>query len=48
MSISKEDITEAVKKLPSNKTASNDIPIPIMKNFAICYFEKFASIFNDC
>ena len=34
-SISKGDITEAVKKLPSNKASiSNDIAISIIKNFA--------------
>ena len=33
-SISKDDIIEAVKKLPSNKASiSNDIPISIIKNF---------------
>ena len=48
-SISKEDITEAVKKLPSNKASiSNDIPVSIIKDFAACYCEKLASIFNDC
>ena len=37
------------KKLPSNKASiSNDIPISIIKNFATCYCEKLASIFNDC
>ena len=46
-SISKNDIIEAVKKLPSNKASiSNDIPISM--NFAICYCENLASIFNDC
>ena len=35
-SISKDDIIEAVKKLPSNKASiSNDIPISIIKKF--CY-----------
>ena len=48
-SISKNDIIEAVKKLPSNKASiSNDIPISRIKNFATCYCEKLASIFNDC
>ena len=48
-SISKDDIIEAVKKLPSNKASiSNDILISIIKNFATCYCEKLASIFNDC
>ena len=48
-SISKDDITEPVKKLPSNKASiSNDIPISIIKNFVNCYCEKLASIFNDC
>ena len=48
-SISKDDIIEAVKKLPSNKASiSNNIPISIIKNFSTCYCEKLASIFNDC
>ena len=48
-SISKDDIVEAVKKLLSNNTTiSNDITISIIKNFATCYCEKLASIFNDC
>ena len=47
-SISKGDVIETVKKLPSNKASiSNDIPISILKNFATCYCEKLASIFND-
>ena len=47
--ISNHDITEAVKNLPSNKASiSNNIPISIIKNFATCYCEKLASIFNDC
>ena len=47
-SISKDDIIEGVKKLPSNKASiSNDIPIT-MKSFVHCYCEKLASIFNDC
>ena len=37
-SISKDDIIEAVKTLPSNKASiSNDIPISIIKNFATCF-----------
>ena len=51
MSISKDGIIEAVKKLPSNKVSiSNDMQnfASIMKNFATCYCEKLASIFNDC
>ena len=37
-SISKDDIIEAVKKLPTNKASiSNDMPISIIKNFATCY-----------
>ena len=45
----KQNITEAVKKLPSNKALiSNDIPILIIKNFANCYCEKLASSFNNC
>ena len=48
-SICKDDIIEAVKKFPSNKTSiSNDIPTSIIKNFAACFCEKLASIFNDC
>ena len=48
-SISKDHIIEAVKNLSSNKASiSNDIPISIIKNFATCYCEKLASIFNDC
>ena len=48
-SISKDDIIEAVKNLPSNKASiSNDIPISIIKNFATCWFEKLANILNDC
>ena len=47
-STSKDDIIEAVKKLPWNKASiSNDIPISTIKNFATCCCE-FASIFNDC
>ena len=48
-SISKDDIIEGVKKLPSNKASiSNDIPITIIKSFVHCYCEKLTSIFNDC
>ena len=48
-SISKDDIIEAVKKLPPNKASIlNDIPFSIIKNFATCYCENLASIFNDC
>ena len=48
-SISKDDIIEAVKKLPSNKASiSNNIPFSVIKNFATCYCEKLAIIFNDC
>ena len=48
-SISKGDIIKAIRKLPSNKASiSNDISISIIKNFANCYWEKVASIFNDC
>ena len=47
--ISKDDIIEAVKKLPSSKASiSTDTPISIIKNFATCYCEKLASVFNDC
>ena len=48
-SMSKDNIIEAVKKLPSNKPSiSNDIPKSIIKNFVTCYCEKLASIFKDC
>ena len=48
-SISKDNIIEADKKLPSNKSPiSNDIPKSIIKNFAASYCKKLASIFNDC
>ena len=48
-SVSKDNITEAVIKLPLNKASiSNDTPISRIKNFAICYCEKLASIFYDC
>ena len=48
-SISKDDIIEGVKKLPSNKASiSNDIPITIIKSFVHCYCEKLTSILNDC
>ena len=30
------------------KKALNEIPILVIKNFATCYCEKHASIFNDC
>ena len=44
-SISKDDIIEAVIKLPSNKTSiSNDIPISIIKYFATSYCEKLMKI----
>ena len=34
--------------IQTNKASiSNDIPISILKNFATCYCEKLASIFND-
>ena len=48
-SLSKDDFIEAVKKLPSNKASiSNDIPISLIKNFAVCCCKKLESIFNDC
>ena len=48
-SMSKDDVIQATKKLPSNKAPiSNGIPISIIKNFVTCYYEKLASIFNDC
>ena len=44
-SISKDDIIEAVKKLPSKKASiSNGIPVSLIKGFANCYCEKLASI----
>ena len=47
--ISKDDIIEPVKKLPSNKVSiSNDIPVSMINSFAACYCEKLSSIFNDC
>ena len=47
--MSKDNIIEAVKKLPSNKPSiSNDIPKSIIKNFATCYCEKLTSTFNNC
>ena len=40
-SISKDNITEAVQKLSSNKASiSNDILISIIKNFATCYVKS--------
>ena len=47
-SLSKDDIPDIVKNLPSNKASiSSDIPVSIINNFATCYCEKLASIFND-
>ena len=47
--VSKKDIIDAIKKLPSNKASiSNDIPISVMKQFANCYCEKLTNILNDC
>ena len=47
--VSKKDITDAIKKLPSNKASiSNDIPVSVMKQFAYCYCEKRTNILNDC
>ena len=47
--VSKNDIINAIKKLPSNKALiSNDRPVPVMKQFANCYCEKFTNILNDC
>ena len=44
-SISKDDIIEALKKLPSDKASiSTDIPISIIKNFITCYYEKLARL----
>ena len=46
--ISKDDIIEAVKKLPSIKgSISNDIRSSIIKSFAHCYSKKLAKNFND-
>ena len=42
-SISKDNVIEAVKKVPSNKASiSIDMPISIIKNFANYYCEKLA------
>ena len=39
-SISKNDIIERSQKLPSNKASIlNDVPVSIIKDFAICYCE---------
>ena len=47
--VSKKDIIDAIKKLPSNKASiSNDIPVSVMKQFANCYCEKLTNILNDC
>ena len=46
--VSKKDIIDAIKKLPSNKASiSNDIPISVMKQFVNCYCEKLTNILND-
>ena len=47
--VSKNDIIDAIKKLPSNKASiSNDIPVSVMKQFVNCYCEKLTNILNDC
>ena len=47
--VSKKDIIDAIKKLPSNKASiSNDIPVSVMKRFAKCYCEKRTNILKDC
>ena len=47
--VSKIDIIDAIKKLPSNKASiSNEIPVSVMKQFANCYCEKLTNIVNDC
>ena len=39
--VSKKDIIDAIKKLPSNKASiSNDIPVSVIKQFANCYCEN--------
>ena len=35
-------------KQSKNYLQTNDIPVSIIKNFAACYCEKLASIFNEC
>ena len=46
--ISKNDIIEAVKKLPSIKgSISNDIRSSIIKSFAHCYSKILSKNFND-
>ena len=47
--VSKKDIFDAIKKLPSNKASiSNDTLVSVMKQFANCYCEKLTNILNDC
>ena len=47
--VSKKDIIDAIKKLPSNKASiSNDIPVSVMKQFANCYCEKLTNILKNC
>ena len=41
-------LSQYLKTTLSKVSISNDIPIAIIKNFATCYCEKLASIFNDC
>ena len=46
---SKKDITDAIKKLPSNKASiANNILVSVMKQFANCYCEKLSNILKDC
>ena len=47
--VSKKDITDAIKKLPSNKASiANNILVSVMKQFANCYCEKLSNILKDC
>ena len=47
-SISKKDIIDAIKTLPSNKAStSNDILVSVMKQFPNCYCETLTNILND-
>ena len=47
--VSKKDIIDAIKKLPSNKASiSNDIPVSVMTQFANRYCGKLTNILNDC
>ena len=47
--VSKKDIIDTIKKLPSNNASiSNDISVSVMKQFVNCYCEKLTNILNDC